>query len=154
MSHWENSFQPSLLQELTSHFINLVITVSIFINNIRIKYTTPPEDPCNFTETCLKNNNFKMLISCNVYFSYIDTIHYIDLENKKNQKICVPFLSIFYRLSVTVIFFNNRGMDCWSVRIKNVEFKNIVLRSLTWYLQETYWWWIAVTSYQAQNHGS
>ena len=40
----------------------LVITVSISINNIRIKYTTPPEDPCDFTETCLKNNNFKMLM--------------------------------------------------------------------------------------------
>ena len=51
---------------------------------------------------------------------------------KKNQKICVPFLSIFYRLCVTFIFFNHRGMDCWSVRIKKVEFKNFVWRSLTW----------------------
>ena len=95
--------------------------------------------------------------SCNVYFSYIDTIQYLNLENKKILKICVPFLLIFYRLSVTVIFFNHRGMDCWSVRIKNVEFKNISWRNLTWQLQWTpnASWWIGdgshVISSPAQN---
>ena len=33
--------------------------------------------------------------SWNVYFSYIDTIHYINLENKKIQKICVPSSTFF-----------------------------------------------------------
>ena len=85
---------PSFKNWHLTFFINLVITAGIFkifINNIRIKYTTPPEDPCDFTETCEK----RQLQDAHAMFilvTLIDTIHYIDLKNKIIQKISVPLL--------------------------------------------------------------
>ena len=94
MSHWENIFQPSLPSFKNWHltfFINLVITASIFINNIRIKNTTPPEDPCDFAETCEKQQ-LQDAHAMFILVTLIDTIHYIDLKNKIIQKISVPLL--------------------------------------------------------------
>ena len=59
-------------------------TASIFIHNIRTKNTTAPEDPCDFTETCEK----RQLQDAHIMFilvTLIDTIHYINLENKQDE---------------------------------------------------------------------
>ena len=98
---------------MTSHYINLVNTVSIFINNVRIKHTTPPDDPCDFTETCEKQQpqdaHAKFIL-----VTLIDTIHYINLENKKNQKICVPSSTFFLvkRVYLNIKTSNDQKIDC------------------------------------------